>query len=501
MAGAAPHPPARGESEAPTSRDHEVAAPCAFVIFGVTGDLSSRKLLPALYALHRDGLLHQDSTVIGFGRSDWDDEALRSHARASVEEHGQGLTPSLWSELAPRLRFVRGSYGDGDGMLRLKELLEELGHQNAVYYTATPPQAYGQLVEALGSCGLNATGGGWSRLVIEKPYGHDLASARDLNRTVTTYFDEQQIYRIDHYLAKETAQNLAVLRFANTLFEPVWSNRYIDHVQLTMAESVGVEGRGGFYEQAGVIRDVFQNHLLQLIALVAMEPPARYDATSVRNEKVKVLEAISCVDPANAVLGQYGAANGIPGYREEEGVSSDSRQATFAAARFEISNWRWSGVPFYVRSGKRLEQKATEAVLHFRTPPHIPFALPSAPPPDRLVLRVAPDEGIVLRFNAKVPGQGIGLQRASMEFTYAESFAAAVPDAYETLLLDTMTGDATLFMRWDEVEAQWQVVTPLLEFQEEGRLPTCGYPAGSMGPLQANELLERQGRSWHRPVD
>jgi glucose-6-phosphate 1-dehydrogenase len=470
---------------------------CAFVIFGVSGDLSSRKLLPALFALHRAGQLHAESAIIGFGRSRWNDDTLRAHVEKELREHVPAFDPANWNEFASLLRFVQGEYGSVEGMGRLREVLAELEQPNRVFYTATPPSTYPRLVEALADAGLSASDG-WTRLVIEKPFGHDLQSARELNNLVIQRFSERQIFRIDHYLAKETAQNLAVLRFANTLFEPVWSNRYIDHVQLTMTETVGVEERGGFYEQSGVIRDVFQNHLLQLLALVAMEPPARYEATSVRNEKVKVFQAISCPTPADTVLGQYTAGSGMNGYRDEADVDPESRQPTYAAARFEIRNWRWSGTPFFVRSGKRLEKKATEIVLRFKTPPHIPFALPNAPRADRLTLRLTPNEGIALRFNTKVPGQGIAMERANMEFTYAESFALPTPDAYETLLLDTMLGDATLFMRADEVEEQWKVVAPLLEFQERCDARPHAYPAGSMGPPQADSLLEGIDRRWHR---
>jgi glucose-6-phosphate 1-dehydrogenase len=489
----------RQSPEARASATHEHAPRAAFVIFGVTGDLSSRKLLPALYALHREGHLHPGTDIVGFGRSDWDDDALRRHATEAVKEHGERFDEESWGRLAGRLRYLRGDYGEPEGMRRLKSLLAELDQPNRVFYTATPPATYPALVEALGDAGLHASEEGWTRLVIEKPFGHDRASAVKLNELVLQRFEERQIYRIDHYLAKETAQNLAVLRFANALFEPVWSNRYVDHVQITMTESVGVEGRGSFYEESGVIRDVFQNHLLQLLALVAMEPPARYDATSVRNEKVKVFQAMGCVTPEQAVLGQYVAAGGLRGYRQEDGVDPRSRQATYAAARFEINNWRWSGVPFLVRSGKRLEGKATEIVLRFKTPPHIPFALRQELRADRLTLRLTPDEGIVVRFNTKVPGQGIELERADMEFTYANRFARPNPDAYETLLLDTMVGDATLFMRADEVEAQWQVVAPLLRCQEEGIATPYPYPAGSLGPAQADRLLKSLGRRWHRP--
>lgn len=474
----------------------DVAPRCAFVIFGVTGDLAARKLIPALYALHVDGALHPDTRIVGFARSAPNDASLRERLGASLREHVGDIDEDAWRALAERIVSVRGGY-DGDGFARLSARLDELGLDDHVYYTSTPPEAYTPIVQGLAAAGLSRSPRGFRRIVVEKPFGSDLDSAAALNAELQAAFDEAQVYRIDHYLAKETAQNLAVLRFANTLFEPIWSNRYVDHVQITMAEPMGMEGRGAFYEQAGVVRDVFQNHLLQLLALIAMEPPARYDADAVRDEKVKVLRATCCLDPSDVVLGQYAPSDDLPGYRQEEGVAADSRVPTYAAAAFTINTWRWAGVPFYVRSGKRLEAKASEIVLRLKAPPHNPFPeLGQAPAPDRLVLRLVPDEGIALRFNAKVPGQGIAVDRVSLGFTYQDGFRGRVPDAYETLLADVMEGDATLFMRADEVEAQWRVVEPLLAPPEYDPEP---YPAGSMGPLSAQTLLERDGRSWHRP--
>ena len=473
--------------------------PCAFVIFGVTGDLAARKLLPALWALHRAGSLPAETRIVGYARSEGDDASLRERLRAALEEHDGPVDDDAWEDLASRIHYVRGGYDDADGHRRLARRLAEFELPRRLFYTATPPATYAGIAEAMASADLNrAPEGGWARLVIEKPFGHDLDSARELNARLRTAFDEEQIYRIDHYLAKETAQNLAVLRFANALFEPIWSNRYVDHVQITMTEPMGVEGRGGFYEQAGVVRDVFQNHLLQLLALVAMEPPARWEADAVRDEKVKVFDAMACPDADEAVFGQYVAAGGLRGYREEPDVDPSSTQATYAAVPFEVRTWRWSGVPFYVRSGKRLEHKASEIVLRFKTPPHIPFALPTPLKADRLILRVTPNEGIRLVFNAKKPGQGIRLGRVSMDFAYDGRFDRPTPDAYETLLLDAMLGDATLFMRSDEVEAQWRVVRPLLE-HADGDRPPHPYPAGGRGPDAAYELLERTGRYWHEP--
>ena len=466
------------------------------MIFGVTGDLASRKLLPALYALHRSGDLHPRTRIVGYARSVEDDEALRERLTRAAREHVDDFDESSWAELSERIVAVRGGY-DPEGFASLAARLEELGIDAHVYYTSTPPEAYEAIVRGLAEAGLAGPERSNRRLVVEKPFGNDLASARALNADVRAVFDESQVFRIDHYLAKETAQNLAVLRFANSLFEPIWSNRYVDHVQITMAESIGVEGRGAFYEEAGVVRDVFQNHLLQLLALVAMEPPARYDADAVRDEKVKVLRATSCLAPEDVVLGQYQAANGMSGYREEEGVARDSNVPTYAAASFSVGTWRWAGVPFYVRSGKRLSAKSSEIVLHLKRPPHVPFdGLPEPLPADRLVLRLVPDEGISFRFNAKVPGQGISLERVSLDFSYGERFEGGVPDAYETLLADVLRGDATLFMRADEIEAQWRVVEPILATPADDPAP---YPAGSSGPLPALTLLERDGRAWLEP--
>ena len=471
---------------------------CAFVIFGMSGDLTARKLMPALYQLHINGQLHKDTVIVGYARSEYSDEEIRDKMRGALQKYVEDFDDETWGSLATRIFYVQGQYDEAEGYEKLVTKLDELGRDNRAFYTATPPQAYAGIIACMAAVGLNESTG-WTRVVIEKPFGTDLESAKQLNDEVLEVFDESQIYRIDHYLAKETAQNISALRFANTLFEPIWSNRYIDHVQITMTEPMGVEGRGGFYEEAGVIRDVFQNHLLQLLALVAMEPPARWDAISVRNEKVKVFQAMACLDLKSSVLAQYTAGGDLPAYREEEGVDSKSRQATYAAVSFEVNNWRWTGVPFYVRGGKALDSKSTEIVLKFKQQPHIPFDLETKPPADRLVLRVVPNEGISFRFNAKQPGQGIDLKRASMNFYYHEAFDTRPPDAYETLILDAMRGDATLFMRADEVEAQWQIVDPLLRHWENGDQEPAFYKAGSMGPSEADELLERDGRHWHKP--
>lgn len=476
----------------------EQAPKCAFVIFGVTGDLTARKLIPAIYKLHVDGGLHPDSCIVGYARSESDDKGIRKRMKDALKTYVKDFSEESWKTLEPRISYVQGSYDGGEGFISLAKHLDKIKQDNRVFYTSTPPAAYTGIVGGLSLAGLNKAKG-FARVVIEKPFGTDLDTAKKLNTHVLERFSEDQIYRIDHYLAKETAQNLSALRFANTLFEPIWNNQYIDHIQVTMTEPMGVEGRGSFYEEAGVIRDVFQNHLLQLLALVAMEPPSRYDAVSVRDEKVKVFRAMECLGLKDAVMGQYVAGDGMKSYRDEEGVDPRSRQATYAAATFKINNWRWSGVPFYMRSGKRLESKATEIVLRFRKPPHIPFELKSPLISDRLVFRLVPNEGITFRFNAKEPGQSFDMDRVSMNFLYDHEFDRPAPDAYETLLLDAMLGDATLFMRADEVEEQWKIVDPLLSEWEASSKEPAFYSSGSMGPDQANEMLEKQGRYWHRP--
>ena len=476
------------------------SADCTFVIFGITGDLAARKLLPALYRLQVRGALDGDSKIIGFARSDLSTEQLRDRLRQHLEDELPDAEPEALNELLARIEYLRGSYDDAESYKQLATAVDAAGSPRRLFYTATPPKAYLDIASGLAAAGLQrAPAGGFSRLVIEKPFGHDLASAKALNAGLLELFEERQLYRIDHYLAKETAQNLAVLRFANTVFEPLWTNRYIDHVQITMLEDLGVEGRGSFYEHAGVLRDVFQNHLLQLLALVAMEPPARFDADAVRDEKVKLLRSIECPNLDDVVLGQYSAGAGAGAYNQEPDVDPHSRQATYAALRLNVRNWRFSGTPFYLRSGKQLEAKATEMVLHFRNPPHIPFDLARPLRPDRLILRLVPDEGIVLRFNGKRPGQKIDLARVDLGFSYEETFSMPNPDAYETLLQDVVQGDATLFMRADEVEAQWAIFTPLLEQIEASNIEPQPYAAGSKGPRAAYQLLENDGRYWHRP--
>ncbi len=507
----AAHPDAAPDQAAQTDRSahgasrsvaRNGAAPaCAFVIFGITGDLAARKLIPALYQLHVNGELDARTVIVGFGRKPLTDAELTGNLHEALAREVPDLDEGAWRSLAGRISYVHGDYASAEAFGRLAAALEDLDVAGRVYYTATPPGVYGAIARSLAGAGLaRASEGRFSRLVVEKPFGTDAASAKALNEELLEYFSEQQLYRIDHYLAKETAQNLGVLRFANSMFEPFWNNRYIDHVQITMIEPMGVEGRGQFYEDAGILRDVFQNHLLQLLALIAMEPPVRFDARSMRDEKVKLFSAVACPNPQETVLGQYVAGNGMAGYRQEPGVDPRSRQATFAAMHLTVENWRWGGVPFYLRSGKRLEAKASEIVLQFKAPPHVPFTLPSPVRPDRLILRIVPDEGISIRFNGKRPGQRVELGRISLDFSYRESFDGAIPDAYETLLLDVMEGDATLFMRADEVEAQWAIIDPLLEYATAPGTTPLFYEAGGRGPKAAYALLESVGRSWKRPA-
>ena len=474
------------------------APACTFVIFGITGDLAARKLMPAIFELHKQGALHPETKLVGYSRRDWDDAKLQDEVKKALKKFApKAFDEAAWKGLAPRFSFVSGGYDDPAGFKGLAKHLDRLGQPDRVFYTSTPPSTYGGIAEQLAAAGLNrntSESGSWTRLVIEKPFGHDLGSAQELNEIVLKHFDESQVYRIDHYLAKETAQNIAALRFANSIFEPTWNSQYVDHVQVTMAEPMGMEGRGSFYDETGVIRDVIQNHLLQLVALTATEPPSRYDAKSVRDEKVKVFQAMTCTNPADAVIGQY------EGYRDEPDVAENSRQGTYAALELNISNWRWTGVPFFVRSGKGLKSKSSEIVVVYKRPPHIPFELRGPVQPDRIILRLQPNEGISLRFVAKKPGQGVSLGRASMDFYYDDEFSTDGRDAYETLLEDVMAGDATLFMRADEVEAQWRIIEPVISIWEGAFDNPAPYERGSWGPKEADALMAKSGRLWHLPA-
>ncbi|HEX5725502.1 MAG TPA: glucose-6-phosphate dehydrogenase [Longimicrobiaceae bacterium] len=482
--------------------------PLALVIFGATGDLTRRKLLPAVYRLFLGGLLPADFAVVGFGREEMSDDDFRARMRAALEEHAEAPDAARWEAFAPRLTYLGVGF-EPEGFGKLREHLEGLGAAagNRLYYLAVPPNVFSGVVENLGRAGLAKPPDerGWTRVVVEKPFGRDLESARRLNAELLRVFDERQVFRIDHYLGKETTQNLLVFRFANVIWEPLWSRNHVDHVQITVGETVGVERRAGYYDQAGALRDMVQSHLLQLLTLVAMEPPASYDADSIRSEKVKVLRSVRPMAreavAREAVRGRYAASRrgNVPGYLDEEGVPAGSRTETYAALRLFVDNWRWAGVPFYLRTGKRLCDRATEVVVRFRPAPHpiVDLVEGDDPVPNTLVLRIQPNEGISLWFEAKVPGLVGRLQPVSMDFDYT-SFGVESPEAYQRLLLDAMLGDATLFARRDEVESAWTLVTPILEAWAEGGEPEP-YPAGSWGPEGADRLLEQDGRRWRAP--
>jgi glucose-6-phosphate 1-dehydrogenase len=482
--------------------------PCAIVIFGASGDLTRRKLFPALYSLALRGLLPKQFGVVGVARSEESDDEFRERMKHAVQEFGRDkFHAETWNWLAGGMRYISADFADDAGQDRVVEALNELDEQrgtagNRVYYLAVPPAAIATLVHAIG---MRRSTQGWTRLIIEKPFGHDLASAQELNQEVKDHFAEREIYRIDHYLGKETVQNLLALRFANGIFEPIWNRQFVDHVQITVAESIGIEGRADFYEQAGAIRDVFQNHMLQLVALTAMEPPIDFAADSVRNEKVKILRALHTPGPKHVVRGQYGRGyiegEEVPGYREEPGVASDSMTETYVAAKLYIDNWRWADTPFYVRAGKRLARRETTIAIEFKRAPHPPFEVADDDAglrPNVLVCHIQPDEGVSLEFAAKVPGQGITLRTVHMDFLYGGTFRTGIPEAYERLLLDCLLGDATLFTRSDEVEEQWSLVDAIVGFWKRDRPSFPNYAAGAWGPAGAEQLMRRDGRTWRR---
>jgi glucose-6-phosphate 1-dehydrogenase len=497
-------------------RLEKVPDPSVLVLFGATGDLAHRKVIPALYHLWRTNLLPHEFVLVAIGRRDYDDDAFRAELRGALERFSRvlPLDEDAWASFSMQIRYHRLDFADPSGFDALAKRLDLLDEEegtrgNRMFYLATQPSQFAEIVAQLGRVGLDHERheGGWRRVVIEKPFGHDLGSAIRLNREVGKVFRESQVYRIDHYLGKETVRNLLVFRFGNGIFEPLWNRRYVDHVQITVAEQIGCENRGAFYEETGASRDVLQNHLLQLVSLVAMEPPATFEADALRDEKVKVLRAIGAdpVDPATGVVrGQYGpgwvAATQVRGYRGEEDVDRESETETFVAARLTIDDWRWSGVPFYVRTGKRLPKRATEIAIQFREVPHRLFRDGTAEPdPNLLAIRIQPDEGIMLRFGAKVPGLGMAIRPVTMDFGYGSAFSVDSPDAYETLILDALQGDASLFTRADEVEEAWGIVDPIIDHWAGTSPPDFpNYDAGSWGPAASDDLLAREGRRWRR---
>jgi len=508
------------------------APPCAMVIFGASGDLTRRKLFPALYRLAQQRLVPSEFAILGTARQPHSDDEFRATMKAAIAEFGSDdtLDENAWQSFAKRIFYLEGDFKDAELYEKLKTKLEEIDKEydtegNRIFYLATAPDYFGLIAKQLGEAGIarprsNKPAGKanagvkrsapvkkpWTRLIVEKPFGRDLESARTLNKTLAAVFDESQIYRIDHYLGKETVQNLLVFRFANSIFEPLWNRQYIDHVQITNAETIGVEGRGSYYETAGALRDMIQNHVFQVTSLIAMEPPASLSANGVRDEKIKAMQSVRPLPQATsefAVRGQYGPGtvlgDTVVGYREEPGVDPNSSTETFAALKLYFDNWRWSGVPFYLRSGKRLQKQVTEIAIQFKEVPHRLFNDSDSPlQPNVLVIRIQPNEGISLRFGAKLPGQALRIRSVNMDFRYGSSFGVKPPEAYERLLLDCMLGDSTLYARRDMVERGWEIVTPILEDWKKPAQDFPNYEAGSWGPQAAFELIERDGKDWRK---
>ena len=491
--------------------------PCSVLIFGANGDLTMRKLLPALYRLAYERKLPSGFSIVGNSRTPMTHEQFREKMRVSVEKfiENSPFDASLWEDFARGIFYIAGDISDPACYAAMKVQLDEIEKDrgtggNVLFYLSTQPSFYASVVEQLGAAGLaKHEGGGWRRVVIEKPFGRDLASAQELNHRITAVFSERDIYRIDHYLGKETVQNVLAFRFGNTIFEPLWNRRYISHVQVTAAESIGVEGRGAYYQEAGALRDMIQNHLLQVMATVTMEAPSHFDSDTVRDERAKLLRSIRILKPEevdlNAVKGQYGPARigneDVLGFRQEKDVKPDAQTDTFAAVTFFVDNWRWAGVPFYVRTGKRLPKRVTDIAIRFQPAPLSLFNTgATVPAPNLLILRIQPDEGISLRFQSKDPaGGGMVLRPVSMDFNYGSSFGTRTPSAYETLLLDALGGDSTLYTRQDMVEASWRAVEPILNHWNNTSYDFPNYDAGTWGPKAADEMLERRGHVWRVP--
>ncbi len=506
---AVPNPLAEG------LHDYRVADPALMVIFGATGDLSGRKLLPALYNLAKQRMLPAGFAVVGAAIDEMTDDSFRQHAADKIKQFSrtQPVDSKVLDAFLASAFYMKVDFGKVDDFKALQRKLEELDTSrhvagNRIFYCATPPPTYETITEQLKAAAMT-TGTGFHRIVVEKPFGSDLKSARELTRVLQRVFHEDSVYRIDHYLGKETVQNIMAFRFANSIFEPVWNSNLIDSVQITAAEEIGVELRGAYYERAGTLRDIVQNHALQLLALVAMEPPLAFEANAVRDEKVKVLRAIRPVADEevahSSVRGQYtkGWVLGehVAGYREEKNVAPGSLTETFAALRLFVDNWRWAGVPFYIRAGKRLPKRATEIRVQFKRPPHMTFGRQATQEldPNAITLRIQPEEGISLKFGAKVPSAGLRIRSVTMDFQYMTSFLVETPEAYERLLLDCMIGDPTLFTRADEVETAWKLIDPIEAAWRDDRPPLGMYAAGSWGPPAAAKLLHDDGREWHRP--
>jgi glucose-6-phosphate 1-dehydrogenase len=498
--------------------ERKALEPCTIVIFGASGDLTARKLIPAFYHLFKDKLMPPVFRVVGFARREKTDESWRQELRAALDEFSRTkpVDEIIWKEFAANIFYCRGDLADATAYKKLEETLTSFGsgplRNNLLFYLATQPSQFGQVVEELHRAKLlHKEGDGWQRIVVEKPFGHDLASAHALNSELTRYAHESQVCRIDHYLGKETVQNILMFRFSNSIFEKLWNRNSVDHVQITVSETLGVGERGGYYEEAGAMRDMAQNHMLQVLSLIAMEPPVSLEAESVRDEKVKLLKSIRPLTPADVakqvVRGQYfaGAVNGQPrpGYRQETKVNPNSNVETYVAAKLFIDNWRWSGVPFYLRTGKNLPMSASEVRIQFRPTPNVLFAAQCGNHLDAnaLTLRLQPNEGISLRFNGKVPGMSLGVRPVRMHFSYDAEFGAYTPEAYERLLLEAIAGDATLFIRRDEVETAWQIVDSIRKGWDGKSLTNREfYAAGTWGPIAADDLLAQLGHAWHEPL-